>query len=80
MLLVARIVLDWIRALNPNYRPNRVILVLGAVTYGATDWLIKPISRLIRPIRIGSGYLDFSILVIFLVIALIEGLLSAILL
>jgi len=78
VLLIARIVLDWIRALSPGYRPNRLVLLASAIAYGSTDWIVKPASKVIRPIRLGSAYLDLSILVIFLLLGLIQGFLSGI--
>ncbi|NBQ92411.1 MAG: YggT family protein [Micrococcales bacterium] len=78
ILLVARIVLDWVRALSPGYRPNRLVLLVSAIAYGSTDWIVKPLGKLIRPIRLGSVYLDLSILVCFLLIGLFQRLLSGI--
>lgn len=79
IVLFVRIVIDLLRTLNPAFRPKGLILVLLEICYTLTDWVIKPLSRLIRPIRIGGGYLDLSILVLFIVLAVAERLLASLL-
>jgi YggT family protein len=62
--------------MNPNFRPKGIFLVLIEICYTLTDWVIRPLSRLIKPVRIGGGYLDLSILALFIVLALAERLLA----
>lgn len=79
IVLFVRIVIDLIRTMNPSFRPRGIFLVLLEICYTLTDWVIKPLSRLIKPIRIGGGYLDLSILALFIVLALAERLLASLL-
>ena len=79
IVLFVRIVIDLIRTINPSFRPRGIVLVLLEICYTLTDWVIKPLSRLIKPIRIGGGYLDLSILALFLVLALSERFLASLL-
>lgn len=79
IVLFVRIVIDLIRTINPSFRPRGIVLVLLEICYTLTDWVIKPLSRLIKPIRIGGGYLDLSILALFIVLALSERLLASLL-
>ena len=76
IVLLARIILDWLRAANPRFRPKGTFLVIAETAYLLTDWIVKPLSRLIKPIRLGSGYLDISILVLFIALALLDVLLA----
>jgi len=76
IVLLGRIVLDWIRAYNPSFKPKGLFLVIAEIAYSLTDWVVKPISRLIKPIKVGAGYLDISIFVLFLALGLLEGLLA----
>ena len=76
LVLFIRIVIDLIRTMNPNFRPKGIFLVLIEICYTLTDWVIRPLSRLIKPVRIGGGYLDLSILALFIVLALAERLLA----
>jgi len=74
--LVARILIDWIRLLRPQMKPTGVLLALLAVPYILTDWVVKPLRKLIKPIPIGRSYLDISIIVLFLGLAFIQNLLA----
>jgi YggT family protein len=79
LVLFVRIVIDLIRTINPNFRPKGIFLVLLEICYTLTDWVIRPLSRLIKPVRIGGGYLDLSILAIFVLLYLAERLLASLL-
>ena len=68
-------VLEWVRAMNPSFRPKGIFLILAELSFTLTDWVIKPLSRLIKPIRIGGGYLDLSVIALFVLLSLLEGLL-----
>jgi len=76
LVLFVRIIIDLIRTVNPNFRPKGIFLVLLEICYTLTDWVIRPLSRLIKPVRIGGGYLDLSILALFILLALAERLLA----
>lgn len=75
LVLLARILLEWVRAMNPSFRPKGIFLILAEISFTLTDWVIKPLSRLIKPIRIGGGYLDLSVIALFVLLSLLEGLL-----
>ena len=76
LVLFVRIIIDLIRTMNPNFRPKGIFLILLEICYTLTDWVIRPLSRLIKPVRIGGGYLDLSILALFILLALAERLLA----
>jgi YggT family protein len=61
--------------MNPNFRPKGIFLILAELSFTLTDWVIKPLSKLIKPIRIGGGYLDLSVIALFVLLSLLEGLL-----
>ena len=71
-------VLEWVRAMNPSFRPKGIFLILAELSFTLTDWVIKPLSRLIKPIRIGGGYLDLSVIALFVLLSLLEGLLRTV--
>lgn len=75
LVLLARIILDWVRALNPAFSPKGIFLILAELAYTLTDWIIKPLSKIIKPIRLGGGYLDLSIMVLFVVLIVLDRLL-----
>jgi YggT family protein len=78
LVLLGRIILDWVRVMNPNFRPKGLVLILSELAYTLTDWAIKPISKVIKPIRMGGGYLDLSVLALFVVLIVVEALLRTI--
>jgi len=76
LVLLARIILDWVRAMNPSFRPKGIFLILAELAYTLTDWVIKPISKLIKPVKIGGGYLDLSIIALFVLLIILDWLLQ----
>jgi YggT family protein len=76
IVLLGRIILDWVRAYNPSFKPKGFFLVLAETAYLLTDWVVKPLSRFIKPIKLGGGYLDISIFLLLLGLGLIDGLLA----
>lgn len=79
LVLLARIILDWVRALNPAFSPKGLFLILAELTYTLTDWVIKPLSKIIKPIRLGGGYIDLSIMVLFVLLIVLDNLLGMLL-
>ena len=63
------------RDLNPNFRPKGVFLILAELTFTLTDWVIKPLSKIIKPVRVGGAYIDLSILAVFVLLIVLEFLL-----
>lgn len=67
MLLIARLVLEWIRAYSREYSPSGLVLVLFEVVYTLTDPPVKALRRLIPPLRIGAVALDLSMMLLLVV-------------
>lgn len=75
LVMWVRLVFDWIRVLQPSWRPRGPALVLAEAAYAITDPPIRVVRRLVPTIRIGSARLEFSWSIVMLVcIALIWGL------
>lgn len=66
LLLLARLVLEWIRAYSRDFRPSGVVLVLFEVVYTLTDPPVKGLRRIIPPLRIGAVALDLSLMLLLL--------------
>ena len=79
IVLLARIILDWVRAMNPSFRPKGIFLILAELAYTLTDWVIKPISKVIKPIRVGGGYIDLSIIAVLVLLMILDYLLTILL-
>jgi YggT family protein len=67
LLLVGRLVLDWIQVFAREWRPRGPVLVVAEVVYTVTDPPLKLLRRLIPPLRLGSVQLDLAFFILFLV-------------
>ncbi|MBE9404377.1 YggT family protein [Brachybacterium sp. p3-SID1565] len=67
LLLIARLVMEWIRAYSRDFRPSGLVLVLFEVVYTLTDPPVKALRRLIPPLRIGAVALDLSMMLLLVV-------------
>ncbi|MDN5901191.1 MAG: YggT family protein [Brachybacterium sp.] len=67
IVLIARLVLEWIQSYAREYRPTGLVLVLFEVVYTLTDPPVKGLRRLIPPLRIGAVSLDLSLMLLLVV-------------
>ncbi|MDP9027449.1 MAG: YggT family protein [Actinomycetota bacterium] len=56
----ARLVFDWVRVLQPGWRPRGVGLVIAEASYAVTDPAIKVVRRAVPPVKVGAAQLEFS--------------------
>lgn len=61
-----RLVLDFIRAFKPYWRPVGPLLILSNVVYAITDPPMKFIRRFVKPVSLGQISLDFGWTVVML--------------
>lgn len=66
IVLVARLVLEWIQVFAREWRPTGPLLVVAEGIYTVTDPPLKALRRVLPVVRIGSFALDLSFLVLFL--------------
>lgn len=59
-VLWGRFILDWVRVLNPRFRPKGIGLVLVEFVYTLTDPPINAIRKVLPPIRLGQIALDLG--------------------
>ncbi|MBB5831991.1 YggT family protein [Brachybacterium aquaticum] len=67
LLLIARLVLEWIQSYAREYRPKGLALVLFEVVFTLTDPPVKGLRRLIPPLRLGAIALDLSLMILLIV-------------
>jgi YggT family protein len=75
-LLIVRFVMDWVMVLSRNYRPTGVVAAVLELSYSVTDPLLRPLRRLIPPLRLGQVSLDLSFLVLWVAAYILIGLLA----
>ena len=70
LLLIARLVLDYIQMFARSWRPHGPMLVVAEVVYTITDPPLKALRRVIPPLRLGQITLDLSFLVLVVLVQL----------
>ncbi|MET0734280.1 MAG: YggT family protein [Microbacterium sp.] len=60
LLLLARLILDWIPFFNREWRPKGAGLVAAEAIYTVTDPPIRLFRRFIPPLRVGAIAIDFG--------------------
>jgi YggT family protein len=76
ILLIGRLVLDWVQAFARDWRPRGVVLVLAEVIYTVTDPPLKALRRVIPPLTLGQVRLDLAFLVLMLGVTFLMGIIA----
>lgn len=76
LLLVARVVVELVRAFAREWRPAGGVAVTLESIYTVTDPPVRLLRRLIPMVRIGGVGLDVSIMVLLLVVFILMRLVS----
>ena len=76
IILIGRLVIDWIQVFARDWRPHGVVLVIAEAIYSATDPPLKALRRLLPPLRIGQVQLDLAFIVLFLIVTIAMALLE----
>lgn len=76
ILLIARLVLEWVQVLAREWQPRGFVLVVAESVYTVTDPPLRALRRVIPPLRIGQISLDLGFLVLMLAVTLSLGLLT----
>jgi YggT family protein len=68
VLLIARLVLDYVQLFARSWQPKGALLVIAELVYTVTDPPLRALRRVIPPLRLGSISLDLSFLVLILAV------------
>lgn len=71
LVLIARLVLDYIPLFNRQWRPKGAGLVLAELAYTLTDPPIRFFRRVVPPLRLGSISLDFGFALTMIVVLIL---------
>ncbi len=77
LILLARLVLEYIPVFNREWRPQGVGLVLAEVVYTITDPPLRLFRRIIPPLRLGPVALDLGFPITMLVVVVLMSVTSA---
>ena len=73
VILLGRLVLDWVQAFARDWRPRGFLLVVAEAIYTVTDPPLKALRRVIPPLTLGSVRLDLAFLVLMLLTTFLMG-------
>ena len=68
VILIVRIVFDFVQMFNRNWVPRGIVLFLAEVIYTITDPPLRLLRRFIPPLRIGSVSFDLAFLILIILI------------
>jgi YggT family protein len=75
VILLGRLVLDWVQAFARDWRPRGPLLVVAEFVYTVTDPPLKALRRVIPPLTLGTLRLDLAFLVLMIGVSLLTGIL-----
>ncbi|HBJ72354.1 MAG TPA: hypothetical protein DDY88_01240 [Actinobacteria bacterium] len=76
LVFFARIILDLLQIFARSWRPRGPVLVIAEGIYSLTDPPLRLLRRFIPPVRLGGVALDFSFLLLLIVLQVLISLLS----
>ncbi|MFZ5852762.1 MAG: YggT family protein [Actinomycetota bacterium] len=68
LLLVGRLVMDYVQMFARSWQPRGAMLVVLEVLYSATDPPLRALRRVMPPLRFGGIAFDLSFLVLWLIV------------
>ena len=75
VLLIARLVFDWIQVFARQWTPRGIVLVVAEAVYTVTDPPIKAVRRVVPPLRLGGVGIDLAFLIVALAVQVAANLL-----
>jgi len=73
LLLIGRIVIEVVRTIAKNWRPMGRSAASMEFLYVSTDPPVKLFRKVIPPVRLGGVGFDLSIILLFIVVAILMG-------
>ena len=73
IILLARLVFDWIQVFARQWRPSGVILVVAETVYTLTDPPLKALRKVFKPLRLGGVAIDVAFLILFIAVSVLLG-------
>jgi len=77
LLLLVRLVLDWVQFFAREWRPRGFALIVAEVTYSVTDPPLRLLRRFLPPVGIGSVRLDLAFFVLILLCSVLLSVLGS---
>jgi YggT family protein len=71
LMLIGRLVLDWIQVFARDWRPRGPSLVAAEAIYSVTEPPLRALRKILPPIRLGQVQIDLAFTVLFLLTVLV---------
>ena len=71
LVLIGRVVFDWIRIFAREWRPRGAVLLVAEPVYTLTEPPLRALRKVIPSLRVGGLSLDLSFMVLFFVVYLL---------
>ena len=72
LVLLGRVVLDWIQVFSRQWRPRGLVLVLANLGYALTDPPLRWLRRVVPVLRAGGMGIDLSFLALYFIIVVLQ--------
>jgi YggT family protein len=72
LVLVGRIVVDWVGVLSPVGARSGGLYQAQRITHGLTEPVIGPVRRVLKPVRFGSVSIDLAFTAVFVAVILLR--------
>jgi YggT family protein len=76
LVLIGRVVFDWIRMFARDWRPRGPVLLVAEPVYTLTEPPLRALRKVIPPLRLGGVSLDLSFMVLFVAVYILYAVLS----
>ena len=76
VLLIGRLVFDWIQFFSRDWKPAGAVLVIAEVVYSVTDLALVPLRKVLPPLKVGQVQIDLAFFVIFFIATILYGFLG----
>jgi YggT family protein len=77
VLLIGRLIIDWVQVFARDWRPRGVMLVIAEAVYTVTDPPLKAIRKVVPPISLGAVRIDLAFLILMLGVTILMGVIRA---
>jgi len=71
LVLIGRVVFDWIRIFAREWRPRGAALVVAEPIYTMTEPPLRALRKVIPPLRMGGMSIDLSFMALFFIVYLL---------
>lgn len=73
LLMLARLVLDWVVVLGGGSTSSGGLVRVREFTHSATEPVIAPVRKALKPVRIGGFSLDLAFTAVFIVALILQS-------